>query len=68
MGTEQAKEFGKEFLYRFRAPLDSFMDWRDQRVMDEIKFFGWHIDYWMEGGEFSFCNRTIVQIMINRFF
>ena len=24
--------------------------WRDERTMDEIGWYGWFVDYWMEGG------------------
>ncbi len=37
-------------LYSARPPLDDFLAWRDLRVMDEIHWYGWFIDYWMEGG------------------
>ena len=37
-------------LYRERPPLEDFIHWRDIRVMDEIQWYGWFIDYWMEGG------------------
>lgn len=37
-------------LYSARPPLEDFLAWRDLRVMDEIHWYGWFIDYWMEGG------------------
>ncbi|KAL9178722.1 hypothetical protein ACHAXT_003853 [Thalassiosira profunda] len=37
-------------LYRYRPPIDSFFEWRDLRVLDEVHWYGWFIDYWMEGG------------------
>ena len=38
-------------LYSERPPLDDFLEWRDLRVLDEIHWYGWFIDYWMEGGK-----------------
>jgi len=40
----------KEKLYDERPPLEDFVEWRDERVLDEIHWYGWFIDYWMEGG------------------
>jgi len=37
-------------LYRERPPLNDFLHWRDEYVIDEIQWYGWFIDYWMEGG------------------
>jgi len=37
-------------LYQERPPLDDFLAWRDLRVMDEVHWYGWFIDYWMEEG------------------
>ena len=37
-------------LYSARPPVEDFFAWRDLRVMDEIHWYGWFIDYWMEGG------------------
>jgi len=37
-------------LYQERPPLDDFLTWRDERVIQEISWYGWYIDYWMEGG------------------
>lgn len=37
-------------LYQERPPLEDFLVWRDLRVMDEVHWYGWFIDYWMEGG------------------
>ena len=37
-------------LYAERPPLNDFLDWRDERVLDEIYWYGWFIDYWMEAG------------------
>ena len=50
----------KDVLYRYRPPIDSFFEWRDLRVMDEIQWYGWFIDYWMEGGEsYRFFNMIL---------
>ena len=35
-------------LYQERPPLEDFRIWRDERVMDEVHWYGWFIDYWME--------------------
>jgi len=37
-------------LYVNRPDVDDFITWRDERIFREIKWWGWHIDYWMEGG------------------
>jgi len=37
-------------LYAERPPMEDFVQWRDLRVLDEIHWYGWFIDYWMEGG------------------
>ena len=37
-------------LYQERPPLEDFLEWRDERVLEEIYWYGWFIDYWMEGG------------------
>jgi hypothetical protein len=37
-------------LYAERPPLEDFEAWRDLRVLDEIHWYGWFIDYYMEGG------------------
>eukprot|EP01082_Thalassiosira_pseudonana_P014238 g12977.t1 g12977 contig7:587793-589625(-) len=39
-----------ENLYNERPPIEDFYAWRDDRVMDEAHWYGWFIDYWMEGG------------------
>ena len=39
-----------ENLFLERPPLDDWLTWRDLRVKDEIDWYGWFIDYWMEGG------------------
>lgn len=38
-------------LYAERPPLEDFLGWRDLRVMDEIHWYGWFIDYYMEEGK-----------------
>lgn len=30
--------------------MEDFLAWRDERVMDEVHWYGWFIDYWMEAG------------------
>jgi len=37
-------------LYAERPPIEDFYAWRDLRVLDEIHWYGWFIDYYMEGG------------------
>jgi len=37
-------------LFASKPPVEDFYSWRDLRVMDEIQWYGWFIDYWMEGG------------------
>ncbi|KAL7529428.1 hypothetical protein ACHAWF_002973 [Thalassiosira exigua] len=37
-------------LYAGDIKLSKFERWRDERIMDEIGWYGWLIDYWMEGG------------------
>jgi len=44
-----------DVIYNTRAPLAAFLVWRDLRVMEEISWYGWFIDYWMEGGMLVFC-------------
>ena len=39
-----------ENLYVERPPLEDFLLWRDLRVIDEISWYGWFIDYYMESG------------------
>lgn len=39
-----------ENLYVERPPMEDFLAWRDLRVMDEVHWYGWFIDYWMEAG------------------
>merc|ERR1719291_1234578 len=39
-----------EKLYREPPPMDDFLEWRDERVLDECCWYSWFIDYWMEGG------------------
>ena len=40
----------RPFLFRERAPLEDFLQWRDKNVKNEIFWYGWFVDYWMEGG------------------
>lgn len=37
-------------LYQNRAPVDKYMEWRNNRTLNEIDWYSWFIDYWMEGG------------------
>jgi len=37
-------------LYINRPSLDEWREWRDLRLPAEIHWYGWFIDYWMEGG------------------
>lgn len=37
-------------LYQERPPLEDFLKWRDLRVFDEIHWYTWFIDYYMENG------------------
>ena len=37
-------------LYSEAPPLEDWLGWRDLRVLEEIQWYGWFIDYWMEGG------------------
>lgn len=37
-------------LYAGEVVEDAYVRWRDERTMDEIGWYGWLIDYWMEGG------------------
>mmetsp|Transcript_32752 Transcript_32752/g.43667 ORF Transcript_32752/g.43667 Transcript_32752/m.43667 type:complete len:407 (-) Transcript_32752:106-1326(-) len=46
---EQATELIPN-LYAERPPLTDFTAWREERVLDEIKWYGWFIDFYMEGG------------------
>ena len=53
-----AKTFDEAYLmldnlYAARPPLSDFLAWRDERVMDEIHWYGWFIDYYMEGGRYK---------------
>ena len=40
-----------DVIYKYRPPIDTFFEWRDRRVMEEVHWYGWFIDYWIEGGE-----------------
>ena len=37
-------------LYAERPPMEDFLHWRDEHVLDECYWYGWFIDYYMEGG------------------
>jgi len=37
-------------LYEDLPTTDDYHEWRDSRVLDEARWYGWFIDYWMEGG------------------
>jgi len=39
-----------ENLYQERPPLEDFLKWRDIRIFDEIHWYSWFIDYYMEEG------------------
>mmetsp|Transcript_23463 Transcript_23463/g.44567 ORF Transcript_23463/g.44567 Transcript_23463/m.44567 type:complete len:677 (+) Transcript_23463:281-2311(+) len=40
----------EKLLYIDKTPQELWYEWRDLRVMDEVHWWGWFIDYWMEGG------------------
>lgn len=53
IGYAKTWEIANQFLgqlYSERPPLEDFLAWRDLRVMDEIHWYGWFIDYYMENG------------------
>ena len=54
-----------DVIYNTRAPLAAFLVWRDLRVMEEISWYGWFIDYWMEGGMCDVCSVMPVLTMCN---
>jgi len=37
-------------VFTLRPPIEQWEKWRALRFNDEIKLWGWFIDYWMEGG------------------
>ena len=37
-------------LFQGEIEEPKYARWRDERVMDEIGWYGWMIDQWMEGG------------------
>lgn len=39
-----------EDLYGSSPPESDFVKWRDAHIVEEIHWYGWFIDYWMEGG------------------
>ena len=53
-------------LYASRPPLEDFYKWRDERVLQEINWYGWFIDYYMENGEIEnslFSLRIILKVL-----
>mmetsp|Transcript_44592 Transcript_44592/g.65595 ORF Transcript_44592/g.65595 Transcript_44592/m.65595 type:complete len:418 (-) Transcript_44592:214-1467(-) len=47
------KEYAKQFyrkVFTGRPPMSNWIRWRDRWFTDQIKVWGWYIDYWMEGG------------------
>jgi len=42
----------RENLYEYSPPdnEDEFIEWRDDKAADEIHWWGWVIDFWMENG------------------
>jgi len=40
----------RSHIYTQRPPEEDFVEWRDDIVLTEINWYGWFIDYWMEGG------------------
>ena len=37
-------------LYQDRPPMEDWIVWREERVIDKIDWYDWFIDYYMEGG------------------
>mmetsp|Transcript_35173 Transcript_35173/g.41965 ORF Transcript_35173/g.41965 Transcript_35173/m.41965 type:complete len:404 (-) Transcript_35173:151-1362(-) len=37
-------------VFTIRTPIEEWEIWRHERVNAEIHWWGWHIDFWMEGG------------------
>ena len=50
--TWQQAIANEDNLYMSSAPMDDFLEWRDWRLIEELHWYGWFIDYWMEGGNF----------------
>ncbi len=48
-------------LYSARPPIEDFWEWRDLRVIDEIDWYGWFIDYWMEVSNLQIPNDNFIQ-------
>ncbi|KAL7540830.1 hypothetical protein ACHAWF_006793 [Thalassiosira exigua] len=47
---EEADQY-RNNLYEDRPnTLEFYYEWRDARALDEARWYGWFIDYWMEGG------------------
>ncbi|KAL7536409.1 hypothetical protein ACHAXR_012070, partial [Thalassiosira sp. AJA248-18] len=51
----------QEDSHKDHPPVEAMYEWRDLRVMDECRWYGWFIDFWMEGGLLRdmFTHRTI---------
>ena len=47
----------EDIFYQTAAPVSSFLEFRDNRVMEEISWYSWFIDFWMEGVSFFFPPR-----------
>eukprot|EP00521_Asterionellopsis_glacialis_P007570 CAMPEP_0195283624 /NCGR_PEP_ID=MMETSP0707-20130614/2100_1 /TAXON_ID=33640 /ORGANISM="Asterionellopsis glacialis, Strain CCMP134" /LENGTH=432 /DNA_ID=CAMNT_0040342815 /DNA_START=34 /DNA_END=1332 /DNA_ORIENTATION=+ len=37
-------------VYTMRSPVEAWYEWRNKRAIPEIHWWGWFIDFWMEGG------------------
>ena len=48
-------------LYAERPPVEDFMEWRDLRVLEEIHWYGWFIDYYMEEGTYGIGSATVTR-------
>jgi len=46
----RAQVLADKELYEETPTVKDFLTWRDKRVLDEVHWYGWFIDYWMEGG------------------
>ncbi|KAL7541756.1 hypothetical protein ACHAWF_007010 [Thalassiosira exigua] len=40
----------RDNLFLASPSLEDYYEWRDARVLEEVRWYGWFIDYWMEGG------------------
>ena len=43
--------------------MEDFLAWRDERVMDEVHWYGWFIDYYMEGGESMLFSSSLLLLI-----